>query len=274
MLTYDQINNIKTRVKALMSARDKGPSKAALNKYAANSYDFTVTPANNGVTRAEHGEKTFDLLMHLNSNNTAGVTGLTNVNDILPDITYTNIDTWLTSLESVTNNAGGANNSGCRGSSCTGYCQASCYGSSSGYDYCYGCGGGCSGCGSGCASGCNGICTNTCGNGCSVRCGNSCQYTCDNTSANQGQSGCEFSCDSGCTGGCSSSCGDSCAFICANCCRSTSDQTQGGSSGGVTCSSCSGGCSSGCGSGCSGCSVDCTGGSVATVDNTNYDWIK
>lgn len=284
MLSASQINAIKTRINNLMASRNKGTTESRLDKYATG-YDFTTTPAENIVTKEEHGEKTFDLLLHINSNSTAGVEELTYEGDFLPEIQYTNVDSWLTTLEGVSNNPGGTDNSGCRDNSCTGLCQKTCASSSTTGSYwscpCQGDCTGCTSCDDSCVNGCA-DCTRTCGTGCGEECvscvgecKDACYFTCG-----YGCSGLCFNCDGTCTTSCADGCTGSCQYNCEQSCGScvgtARNQTYPSDGQSYICScqgECSGGCSSGCGSGCTGCSISCQGTSISTVDS-NYNWVK
>lgn len=171
---------IKARVKAECARRKYNGS---VESYAGSNYDYTVTPQDGNVPLPEHFNK---IIVPMNAMVNTGRSQTQNgylvraMNDI---------DSALTTLESITETA---SSSGCK-ASCTGLCQGTCT------TGCTGCTGGCSGsCGTGCANGCSGGCRTTCTSLCADDCTAACEESC--------YSNCYHSCSGGCAGECKGTC--------------------------------------------------------------------
>lgn len=171
---------IKARVKAECARRKYNGS---VESYAGSNYDYTVTPQDGNVPLPEHFNK---IIVPMNAMVNTGRSQTQNgylvraMNDI---------DSALTTLESITETA---SSSGCK-ASCTGLCQGACT------TGCTGCTGGCSGsCGGSCSSGCSGGCRTTCTSLCANDCTAACEESC--------YSNCYHSCSGGCAGECKGTC--------------------------------------------------------------------
>lgn len=171
---------IKARVKAECARRKYNGSVAS---YADSSYDYTVEPSDGDVPLPEHFNK---IIVPLNA---IADTGRSQTQYGYLIRAMNDIDSALTTLESI---AETATSSGCK-SSCTGLCQGTCT------TACTGCTGGCSGsCGSGCATGCSGGCRATCRDLCADDCTGVCEESC--------YANCYSSCEGGCKTGCKGTC--------------------------------------------------------------------
>ena len=128
MLTASQINSLKASVKAEMARRS---GYGSLAEFAGASYDFSTVPAAGGVIKAEHGQKTVNLILKVTD-----VNKLKNVNqgDILPDKLDSSV---LTHVNTLKNESMTGSKSSCRGA-CTGLCLGTCTSTCSG---CSGCSG-------------------------------------------------------------------------------------------------------------------------------------
>ena len=150
MLTAEQVNELKAKVKTEMARRS---GYGSLERCAGSESEFDQTPAPGGRILAEHGRKTINLLL-----NVKDYPGLVLVDGETPDgeIPSTSGDAIPTgfdenliaevdelAIETMTGSI----------SSCRGACAGLCFGACSG-----GCAG-CSSCTGGCGSGCSGGCT-------------------------------------------------------------------------------------------------------------------
>lgn len=264
MLTATQIIAIKTKIKQLMTKRASTVGGTGLSTYGTATYDFTTNPATNTIMLADEGNKTFNLMFHVNSYPNNELTYLVESGTIIQDIEYTNLDNWLTTLDGYTNSTSSSAAHGCR-AACTGLCQGTCYNTATsgpGYgSWCDGCKGGCGMSCTGCGGDCSASCTDGCYTGCSNGCygsGNvNCGY-CTTTCADYCGSSCANGCDNGCTSGCSGGCGSGCDGCGGSECTG---QCAGGCYG-----QCAASCKNNCGSACTGCSITCTGGTVKNTD--------
>ena len=168
IITAEKFNSIKARVKAEMSRRNGYGSMAS---FSGSDYDFTVTPAKDGVILKEHGQKTVDLLRNINQSDGLEAT----------DITVQDLDKVEEVLSKYEQESMTGSSSSC-GGACSGLCTTTCSGT---------CSGGCSG---GCYTGCYGSCSEFCAS-CYTACGNGCSGSCYG------------SCSGGCSGSCSGDCG-------------------------------------------------------------------
>ena len=122
---------IKARVKAECARRKYNGS---VESYAGSSYDYTVTPTDGNVPLPEHFNK---IIVPMNA---MVDTGRSQTQNGYLVRAMNDIDSALTTLESI---AETASSSGCK-SSCTGLCQGTCTT-------------GCSGCTGSCSGGCGGV---------------------------------------------------------------------------------------------------------------------
>ena len=175
---------IKARVKAECARRKYNGS---VESYAGSSYDYTVTPTDGNVPLPEHFNK---IIVPMNA---MVDTGRSQTQNGYLVRAMNDIDSALTTLESI---AETASSSGCK-SSCTGLCQGTCT--------------------TGC-SGCTGSCSGGCGGGCSGGCKNSCDWTCTRVCYDNCESGCYGECATGCSGGCTGGCSSLCKGSCKTTC--------------------------------------------------------
>lgn len=163
MLTADEINALKQKVKTEMARRSGNGSLARL---AEASQDFASVPAPGGKILAEHGAKAINPILQV-----ADVPGLMLVDGETPEgeVPSTSGDPippafdagLLEHMEDLAAEPMTASSSSCRGA-CSGLCAGTCT------DSCSGCGAscniscsGCSGCSS-CTGGCGSACTGGC----------------------------------------------------------------------------------------------------------------
>ena len=168
---------IKARVKAECARRKYNGS---VESYAGSTYDYTVIPTDGNVPLPEHFNK---IIVPMNA---MVDTGRSQTRDGYLVRAINDIDSALTTLESIDATAA---DSGCK-ASCTGLCQGTCT--------------------TGC-SGCTGSCSGGCGGGCTGGCKNSCDWTCSQA--------CYDNCDSGCYGECGTGCSESCSGGCYALCK-------------------------------------------------------
>ena len=206
LITADRIIALKTKIKNECARRSLQGSVAA---YAGTAYDFTTTPAKNGLAKKEHYEKLVIPMNAINSANTPTTAGI--ISDANIQRLETNVVVYATRSQYD------KTASDCS-SSCTGLCYTTCSGScSGGCSGCTSCSGGCSGCtncSGGCSGGCTGYCVDTCADLCGGQC-TSCVGGCGGTC----QVGCVSRCDgcTNCSGGCSGGCSGSCSGGCRGC---------------------------------------------------------
>lgn len=170
IITAERFNSIKARVKAEMKRRNGYGSMAA---FAGTEYDFSVTPAKDGVILKEHGQNMVDLLRNINQND-----GLEATDIIVQDLDK--VEEVLSKYEQESMTGSSSSCGGACSGLCTTTCTGSCEGSCSGYcaNSCNGdCYGSCSGCSGSCSGGC-GSCDSTCKGTCSKQCASSCTITC------------------------------------------------------------------------------------------------
>jgi hypothetical protein len=122
----------------------------SLTAYSNSIYDFTTAPVKDGEIKAEHGQKTIDLLLQVKDQ---GDLRFVNQGELIPSSLESSLLNYVNNLaaEPIEGNQ----------SSCRGACTGLCYGT---------CTGGCGGCAGTCTAGCQGCqgcggCTDTC-NGC------------------------------------------------------------------------------------------------------------
>ena len=159
-LTPSQLTNIKSRIKAEMTRRN---GYGSLASYGTSSYDFNEAPTQGKVVKAEHGEKTINLLRKIETNTFPKEV---KQGEAIPDNFDNSVMTaLLTKLEAEakTGNANGYYNGNAKytgateSSSCSGACTGLCVGS--------------------CTGACNG-CSTTCGGSCSTGCSTGCKTAC------------------------------------------------------------------------------------------------
>lgn len=149
ILTAEEFNRVKAKVKAEMSRRNATEHNASMAGYAGSEWDFSDPPGDGTPVSDEHVQKILDPLLGANdflADNSlrAGKSGM--------EIELKKAENFVDRLASIDKTA---SETGCRGN-CTGLCKDACTG-------------GCqSGCGSSCGSGCNTGCTHTCGSGCTT----------------------------------------------------------------------------------------------------------
>lgn len=147
MLTADEMNQLKSKVKNEMARRSEYGSLAS---FSDSNYDFSTPPSRGGVIKEEQGKKTVNLILQIKDK---GDLKFANQGEVIPSSVDSSLLGYLDEL-AVEPMEG--NQSSCRGA-CTGLCLGTCSGGCNG---CTGtCSGGCSGC-----QGCGG-CTDAC-NGC------------------------------------------------------------------------------------------------------------
>ena len=116
-LTAAEINAIKARIK---SEAQRRTGYGSLSEYGTSTYDFTETPVSGGIIKAEHGEKTVNILLKVKD---FGGTTIVNAGDLIESsVTAENMQAVLTSMEGETMTA---STSSCRGA-CTGICVGTC----------------------------------------------------------------------------------------------------------------------------------------------------
>lgn len=81
-----------------MAKRASTIGGTGLASYADSSYDFTTTPATDSIIYSDEGDKTLNLLFHINEYPNGELTHLIEPGSILEDIEYTNVDSWITTL--------------------------------------------------------------------------------------------------------------------------------------------------------------------------------
>jgi modification target Cys-rich repeat protein len=165
-LSVARINNIKARMKTVFAKRKYYGS---LESLASSANDFSTIPALNGLVLSEHGAKTINLMLSVNS--MGNLKKIEADNYILRDISA--IETWLNNYENASSTA---TVSGCSGK-CSGICVSHCS----------------ENCGQNCLGSCTGSCYNSCSSGCLSSCTGGCVGTCN--------SSCSKDCSSSCTGG-------------------------------------------------------------------------
>lgn len=139
---------IKARVKAECARRKYNGS---VESYAGSTYDYTVIPTDGNVPLPEHFNK---IIVPMNA---MVDTGRSQTRDGYLVRAINDIDSALTTLESIDDTAA---DSGCN-ASCTGLCQGTCT----------------TGC-SGCTAACKNSCSGSCGSDCSTRCAVTCTAVC------------------------------------------------------------------------------------------------
>ena len=160
MLTAAKINELKSEVKQLMNKRTGYGSVAT---YGSSQYDFSEVPTEGSKVLTEHGQKTVDLILKINS-----YSGLKNVvqDDVIPNAFNNDLVTYVKNLRNKPL-AGSANDCSAY---CTGLCTSTCTGTCAGT-----CTGSCTGtCTGTCTGSCTGSCTGTCTGTCTADCANNC----------------------------------------------------------------------------------------------------
>lgn len=201
----------------------------SLAGYGAASYDFTTKPAAGDIIKAEHGQKTIDLLLKI-----APYGDLENVweGEPIPD----SFDTGLLMHVDAMAAEDMTGTSSCS-SQCTGLCTTTCT------TACTSCSGSCSGsctntCTGSCDGSCAAVCASWCTNGCSSSCTGSCTGTC---------TGICTSCSGNCTGQCLNIC-SGCVGGCTQTCAASTTISGCTDCGGISCSArCGNGCKGQCG---------------------------
>ena len=181
LMTAAQFIALKKRAKAEMKRRCYNGS---LSSYATNS---TSDPSASNPMLSEEAHDLMDGILVAKNVANLSASDIGSGATIPSGFSNSNINSVLTSLESVSATSSA---SGCK-SSCTGLCQGGC---STG---CSGCSG-CSGCGDRCSTNCNYDCYGGCSGSCSGGC-----------------TGCSGSCSGGCTG-CEDECSPDCWVGCDN----------------------------------------------------------
>lgn len=189
--------SMKARVKAEMNRRKYVGS---LTSYAGTTYDYTVSPASNGVISIEHANK---LIVPINAINSSGYSEK-KAGDIINELDTLNIKLTAHEKQALY----GATDCA---SSCSGLCRTGCSGT------CSGCGGACS---YSCSGTCDGGCDTTCSGGCDTTCSGGCQGHCGD-----GCYGCTGACRTNCSG-CSGSCKGTCSRTCNWACYGTSGHSE------------------------------------------------
>ena len=146
MITAEKVIELKAKIKAEMLRRN---GHGSLEKYAGSSYDFTITPVKGELIKAEHGQKTVDLLLKIED---YGDLTLSEQYSKIPSSFTEELLTEIDRLASETKTGLLTEKSSCRGD-CTGLCVGSCIGQCNGCTSCT------ASCGTGCASGCKSACT-------------------------------------------------------------------------------------------------------------------
>lgn len=166
-VTAARFNNLKARLKEVFKSRKY---YGDISAFAANSYDFTVSPTTGAVILSDQGAKTINLILSVADIGT--LKKIENNQYILQDIIA--IENFVTRLEAQTPTS--ASNL-CRGN-CTGICVKHC------------------------STGCTGNCSNQCsGNLCGTSCSGSCSNGCTSCSGQCSGTSCRSDCASDCMGG-------------------------------------------------------------------------
>lgn len=161
MITAEKVIELKAKIKAEMSRRN---GHGSLEKYADSSYNFTITPVKGELIKAEHGQKTVDLLLKIED---YGDLTLSKQHSKIPSSFTEELITEVDRLSKETKTGLSTEKSSCRGD-CTGLCVASCI------SQCNGCSGCTASCGTGCATGCYSNCTGSCNTNCTGGCNTNC----------------------------------------------------------------------------------------------------
>lgn len=112
------------------------------------------------------------------------------------------------------------------------------------------------GCAGTCITICTGQCVNACSGTCTGGCGNNCTGTCTGTCTGGCTNTCTSSCSTGCADGCTGDCGTNCELACSDGCTGSCGTTCN-----KACSTCSTSCGTTCDKGCAdGCTGDCNDG--------------
>ena len=161
MITAEKVIELKAKIKAEMLRRN---GHGSLESYGGSSYDFTITPVKGELVKAEHGQKTVDLLLKIED---YGDLTLSKQHSKIPSSFTEELLTEIDRLAGETKTGLSTEKSSCRGD-CTGLCVGSCIGKCNG---CTGCTASCgTGCASGWKSGCTGSCNTNCTGGCDTNC--------------------------------------------------------------------------------------------------------
>lgn len=161
MITAEKVIELKAKIKAEMLRRD---GHGSLASYGDSNYDFITNPVIGELIKAEHGQKTVDLLLKIED---YGDLTLSNQNSVIPSSFTEELLTEVDRLAGETKTGLDTETSSCRGD-CTGLCVGSCIGQCNG---CTGCTASCgTGCASGCYSNCKGSCNVDCTSGCFSQC--------------------------------------------------------------------------------------------------------
>ena len=161
MITAEQVIELKAKIKAEMLRRN---GHGSLATYGDSTYDFTTNPVIGELIKAEHGQKTVDLLLKIED---YGDLTLSEQDSVIPSSFSEELITEIERLANETKTGLDTEISSCRGD-CTGLCVASCIG------FCNGCTGCTASCGTGCASGCYSNCTGSCNADCTSGCFSAC----------------------------------------------------------------------------------------------------
>lgn len=190
MLTAEEMNTLKAKVKAEMLRRNYG--SGSLSQYGSADYDFVVNPTQGGLILTEHGEKTINLLLKIKP-----------IDDLVEvkkgEVIKGGLDSsLLTYVDNLAREPENGYTSSCA-SLCTGLCQSSCN----------------DGCTSGCGGNCSGSCSGSCGNNCTDGCEDHCAYGACSGGCSNVCTGCQGTCE----GYCNAECADSCEGTCSGGCN-------------------------------------------------------
>ena len=61
-MTAQEMNDLKSKIKSLCSKRG---GFGSLSSFSGSSYNFSTTPVDGGIIRAEHGQKTIDIALEI-----------------------------------------------------------------------------------------------------------------------------------------------------------------------------------------------------------------
>lgn len=161
MITAEKVIELKAKIKAEMLRRD---GHGSLATYGDSTYDFTTNPVIGELIKAEHGQKTVDLLLKIED---YGDLTLSDQHSVIPSSFTEELLAEVDRLARETKTGLDTETSSCRGD-CTGLCVGSCIGQ------CNGCTGCTASCGTGCASGCYSNCTGSCNADCTSGCFSAC----------------------------------------------------------------------------------------------------